>query len=809
MNAIAKKYAFAVLAAIAFTANATPKKSPDYGTNVADTSRIFDIDEIVVVAQPKEVFNLRMQPSGSSSFSYADMKSLGMRDLHSISAHTPAFAMPDYGARLTSAAYIRGTGSRINNPAVGIYFDGIPIVNKNAYNFYTYGLDRVDVLRGPQGTLYGQNTEGGMVRLYTQNPFNRRGTDIHLGLGTHFQRNAEVISHARIGSKFAFTVAGFYNGWNGFQRNVTTNERADKLNEFGGRIRLAFKPNSSFTADMTADYQYVRQNAFAYGLLDVAANTVSEPNTNLQGNYRRNMLNTGLTVRHVKGNVELSSTTSYQYLKDYMLMDQDYTPQDYMRLSQRQFQNALTEEIAVKSRANKRWQRTTGVFASYQWLKTTAPVDFGEATTMPVANGIRTAMYTSLLSAMTQKMVANGMPESAAATAASTAIERAGGVSLDVTMAVPGLFHTPQFNAAVFHESNIMLADRLTATVGLRYDYNRVSIGYDTKAYMSMAASVMGTSATYTLSSALLHSEHTAYRQLLPKVALTLRTDDSNSNVYAAVSKGYRAGGYNIQMFSDILRTELNANSSAAMSGSYDIPHTDEDYSNIKSTIAYKPEVSWNYEAGMRQNLFENTLHLDMAVYYMSIRNQQLSVMAGNYGYGRMMVNAGRSRSIGVEASIRGAAFANRLSWSVSYAYTDSEFTSYHDTEGSGAEAQDIDYKGKKVPYVPANTLGMFAAYRVDFANSALKAITFGAGATAQGKTYWNEANTYAQPFYILLDANINGDLGFASIMLWCRNITNTQYNTFAINSAATGTEAFFAQRGRPIHCGVNISLHI
>ena len=82
-----------------------------------------------------------------------------------------SFVMPEYGSRYTSSMYMRGIGSRINSPAVGMYVDNMPIQSKSAFNFHTYDIDRVDVLHGPQGTLYGMNTEGGLIRLYSKNPF--------------------------------------------------------------------------------------------------------------------------------------------------------------------------------------------------------------------------------------------------------------------------------------------------------------------------------------------------------------------------------------------------------------------------------------------------------------------------------------------------------------------------------------------------------------------------------------------------------------------------------------------------------------
>ncbi len=95
---------------------------------------------------------------------------------------------------------------------------------------------------------------------------------------------------------------------------------------------------------------------------------------------------------------------------------------------------------------------------------------------------------------------------------------------------------------------------------------------------MSMKANVMGREATYSLRSMLDGRTHDYFEELLPKLGLTWRLDSHGSNVYAVVSKGYRAGGYNIRMFSDILQTELNANRQNAMRGDYDVPHSAEDY---------------------------------------------------------------------------------------------------------------------------------------------------------------------------------------------------------------------------------------
>lgn len=403
-----------------------------------------------------------------------------------------------------------------------------------------------------------------------------------------------------------------------------------------------------------------------------------------------------------------------------------------------------------------------------------------------------------MLNAMAQKMMEKGMPEKAAKAAAAKAIEKAGGVSMNVNMGAPGLYHTPQWNLGFFHESNFNITDRLTATLGLRYDLMHTAIHYDASAYMQMSANVMGKKATYVLDSSLDHEVSDDYGQLLPKFGLNLKIDELGSNVYATVSKGYRAGGYNIQMFSDVLQTELNANRNQAMRGDYHIPHTEEDYQRIDKTIAYKPETSWNYEAGAHLNLFDNMLHFDLSAFYMKVTNQQLSVMAGNYGFGRMMVNAGKSHSCGIEAALRGQLFDGKFDWAMSYGYTRSKFDKYVDGEGEDA----VDYKGKYVPYVPQHTMAAMADYRLtDW-------LTLGANVNAQGKTYWDNANTYSQKLYAVLGAHVDLNFNAFNVSFWGRNLTDTNYNTFAVDNSATGTKEYFAQRGNPFQCGVDVRFH-
>lgn len=794
------------------TATVVPAGAVDIDTN--DTSKVQNLDEVIVVAQPKEAFGLRLQPLSSSVMTSYEMRRLQIHDLSRLSDFVPSFQMPQYGSRLTSSLYVRGIGSRINNSAVGVYYDNIPLMSKSAYNNHFYMIDRVDVLRGPQSTLYGQNTEGGLVRVYSKNPMQYQGTDIRLSIGNGLYSNVEVAHHHRPSDKLAFTVAGFYSGLKGFIDNQNFSDKNDLMNEAGGKVRLIFAPNQKLKFDWTADYQYVNQNGFGYGEFlplgtnvnaapgapNVANDEVQDPATTIMNGYKRNMLNTGLTISYDMPNLLFTSTTSYQFLQDKMLMDQDYMTPDYLQLQQLQKMNAITQEFVLRSRDNSCWQHASGVFGAYQWLKTDAPVLFGNAITDPIGNAITNAMTNSMI----QSMVARGMSQQAA----EAAVARMG-ITMSAEMAVPEVFHTPTLNLGVFHESNLLLGDHLKLTLGLRLNYDKVKIDYDALAYMNMTGGTAERQATYHLTSHLVDNRSKNYTQLLPKFGLTWQFDENLGNVYALVSKGYRMGGYNIQMFSDILQTDLSYHQQDAMRGDYDVEHTAQDYDAIEETISYKPEESWNYEVGTHLNLFDARLHADVAFYYMQIRNHQLSVMSPLYNYGRIMTNAGKSHSCGMELSLRGSAFDNAFDWSASYSYTSAKFDEYDyfDISVNTYEAlvntvnYKESYKDNYVPFVPQHSFSATGDWHIE-------KFTLGANVTGQGKIWWDEANTFSQKFYALLGAHADYDFGLVQVSLWGRNLTNTKYNTFAVASLAAGGTRYFAQKANPLQVGVDVNIH-
>ena len=173
----------------------------------------------------------------------------------------------------------------------------------------------------------------------------------------------------------------------------------------------------------------------------------------------------------------------------------------------------------------------------------------------------------------------------------------------------------------------------------------------------------------------------------------------------------------------------------------------------------------------------------------MRIRNQQLSVMADEYNFGRIMVNAGRSHTMGIEMSLRGSVFDNRFDWFGNLSALDAVFDDY-DT-----------FSGNTVPFIPLSQFSLGGNWHIG-------KLTLGAHVTGQGDTFWDEANTFSQSAYVLLGAHADYKFGVVTVSLWGRNLTNKHYNQFAIKSRATGSELAFAQRGTPIHFGADVNIH-
>ena len=776
-----------------------------------DSLKVVDMEEVVVIANPKENRKLRELPVAATILSQENLRANQVNSVKSLTGVVPNLFIPDYGSKLTTSIYIRGIGSRINTPSVGLYVDNIPYIDKSAFDFNYADIERIDVLRGPQGTLYGRNTMGGLIKVHTKSPFTYQGTDIRMGAGSHNQYNASLTHYHRISNQFAFSTGGFYEYNGGFFKNAARNgEKIDRSQAGGGRVRAIYLPTSNLKVDMTLNYEYSDQGGYPYQYTGITPSALSDKKMtedradyigqiayNERSSYRRGLLNAGVNLEYQAQHFILSAVTGYQNLNDRMFLDQDFTEKAIYTLEQKQKSNTLSEEIIFKSKANKRWQWATGVFGLYQALNTRGPVTFWE-------DGVK-----SVIEGNVNKIFA-GMPPQAP--------QLHLGVN-NSSLLVSGDFDTPIWNAAIFHQStlNNLFIKGLSLTVGLRLDYEKMHLDYTSlsdptdfnfsmkrKPSMSVEAKNLLAQAGYD------GKISDDYLQLLPQFALQYEWKKGNS-VYATASKGYRSGGYNVQMFSDLISGELknamiHAIKESKEFGRYadmiDIFAPKDNVPDVKEATRYKPEYSWNYEVGSHLTLWEGRLWADLSAFYMDMHDQQISQFAAS-GLGRTTLNAGKSRSYGGEIALR-ASLTDGLSMHANYGYTYATFTDYveYTKDKNGNLQVKADYNGKYIPFVPQHTLNIGGEYAISCRpNAFINRVVLQANYNAAGRIYWTERNDVSQAFYGTLNGRVNVEKGNASISFWARNLLNKDYAAFYFETMNRG----FKQEGRPIQFGVDL----
>lgn len=718
-------------------------------TAPADTTLL---EEVTVTAIKQG--NLCQQPVASTVVSASQAERLQIVSLKGVSDVAPNFFIPDYGSRMTSSIYVRGIGARIDQPAVGLNIDNVPVFCKDAYDFDLADIAEIEMLRGPQSTLYGRNTMGGLVNITTLSPMHFRGVRAMLEYGRANSMKASASVFARPADSFGLSANIYYTRTDGFFTNAFNGRDTDHENQLSGRVKAEWRISPRLYLLNTAAASRLCQGGYPYRSIEsgqIACNDTCF--------YRRATFSDGLTLRLTLPGVVLSSITSAQFIDDNMTLDQDFLPLPYFTLTQKRREWDYTQDFVARNSGSGWWQWLTGLFGFYRNMHMQAPVTF-------LDEGIARLIEDHRNSANP------GYP-----------------ISWDSReLLLQSRFSNPAFGVAVYHQSTFNFGDwRLTA--GLRLDFERTDLRYnsdcDSGYEIFRRDDTTGSFEPYSHVPVVISESGRLHRhslELLPRLAL-LYNLGTTGNLYVSVSKGYKAGGFNTQMFSDVLRQRLMG--VMGIGAAYD----------VEEILSYKPEESWNFEAGTHLEGVGGHLRADISAFYIICRDQQLTMFPEGTTTGRVMTNAGRTRSFGGELSIVYVPI-DPLRMQLGYGYTNARFTSFY----NGIN----DYSGKYVPYAPQHTL--FVGISGDVALPLLwfDTLRLAADMTGNGPVYWDEANTRRQNFYAQLGASVTLSNPRVALSLWGKNITNTHFDTFYFMSM--GNE--FLQNGKPWRVGVTLRIN-
>lgn len=744
-----------------------------------DTLKSYTMDEVIITSSAKETNALRSLPGAVSMLTPQQIASRQIDALKDISSFVPNLYMPDYGAKLTSAIYIRGIGARSSGQSVGLYVDNAPYLDKSTFDFELTDIQRIEVLRGPQGTLYGRNAMGGIINIYTLSPFDFQGKKLSFSAGNYGQYKVKASHYAQLSPKIGFTAAAYYEHNDGFFTNAYNGQKIDKEDNVGGRFKIEGRFNPHFQVAYSFSGDYVNQGGFPYGLFTGTGKTdyrLVEPiNINDPSAYRRTVIsqNLSLTYRHEK--VLFTSTTGYQYLNDDMKMDQDFSPKAIFTLNQKQKQHAVSQEFALRNQTQSNYQWTLGLYGFYNDLHTDGPVTFKE-------EGIQ-----EVLQPVFDQLKANNpkMPYLKI---------------LDEQLYIPGSFDTPSYGLALFHQStyNNLLIKGLSLTAGIRLDYEKQRMTYESEAKMNMGFGFKAEGPFIEIdkllpipTSVMDATVKQDFWQVLPKVSLKYECHPSTFT-YLSVAKGYKTGGYNVQMSADVMQEQMRYDMMKTFQAMIPTMQVTEP-STVDQVAAYKPEKSWNYEIGIRSELQEGILSAELTGFYMDIQDLQLTKFV-NSGNGRILTNAGKAKSYGIEGSLRWR-IASGLTADANYGYTRATFRDYDNGEQ--------DFAGNAIPYIPRHTLNIGLYYTRLLRGCWIDQVSASAQYGGAGKIFWTEANDIYQRFYGTLNAKVGVRKGIVSVNLWSRNLTNTHYASFYFESFSKP----YIQQGKPFQIGAEVSV--
>jgi iron complex outermembrane recepter protein len=468
----------------------------DVGLTLATTTTIETELEVTVTAQkrkerPQDV------PISITTIPRQQIEDAGIRTFNDVANNVPNFKFPSTTSGRQFAFYsLRGLSNSnflSRKDTLGFYVDEVPYEYGAFIDLDLIDLDRVEVLRGPQSTLYGRNSQAGVVNIFTRQPSNNPELRTSATYGSYNDRDLKISASAPlIKDNLLVSVAGGYRASDGFYRNTFLNESAGKQSSIAGRLQFLWKPQPDLTVSLNS-------NVSAQDDGDILYTSRSNPfqiQNDLRGFVRNNTNTQALKVAYDAKDYRLTSVTTRRFSIQDGENDSDFSSADLIRANYGFSDTAWTQELRVQSPSN--------IKTNLNWT----------------------------LGAYAESSDFNAREASAYSAAAATAfgLPAAG---TDLTSGQIG-----QKTYAVFGQVDYKPIDPLTVTAGLRYESSDLRLSSRQRSFTPLGsttpASVSGVFDNVTGSDS----------ELLPRVALLYRFSPQTS-AYASVTRGYKPGAYN------------------------------------------------------------------------------------------------------------------------------------------------------------------------------------------------------------------------------------------------------------------------
>ncbi|HEY9218931.1 MAG TPA: TonB-dependent receptor [Phenylobacterium sp.] len=722
-----------------------------------------DVGEVVVTARRTEE-RAQDVPITLSVVGGEALEQAGAYTLADVQNQVPSLVAFNSNPR-NSAVGIRGIGvstaSDGLDASVGVYVDGVYLGRPGMALTDLIDIDRVEVLRGPQGTLFGRNTSAGVLNITTRRPTFDPGLTAEASIGDYSYNQLRLsLNGPLIDGKLAGRLTVFNTHRDGVLDNVVTHIAGNSIGRSGVRGQLLFTPTSDIDVRLIAEYAQeddtccvsvlhtvlpastsatVARTLTAFktlGYTPVADHSVSR--NNAPQNMRTDTRAVSAEVNWDLGFADLTSITAWRYWHFDPLQDSDGTTLDIIQVNAAQTRDwQWSQELRLASKPGRlTWQ--AGLYWFQQKLK--------------------------------DHFILNQFGSDAGAF--YTAYNRLSNPSAPVVNIAPGSQYIGDTRAdseswAVFGQADYEITDRLTATAGLRYTHDE---RHGITVTSTRGTPYLPTSIPFNYDVEVSGGEWSYLASLAYKV-----TDDVLA--YGSYSTGHKAAGLN-----------LNA---AVTPG---------------SPLILEPETVENWELGLKSTLFGRAT-LNLSAFWADLSGLQANISPSN-GARQYLANVGDIRSKGVE--LDGSWRATQgLTLSGSVSYNDVTYADYRNAPCPVGVAAPCDLTGQRVFQAPEWVANLQARYEFDWRDDIHPYVQ--AQYSYRSEVYGQvDASPYSLiEGYSVVNARVGASFGDGryDVSVWANNLLDEEYFNTLGSSSIVGASVygFSGQLGAPRTIGATL----
>lgn len=685
------------------------------------------LEEVIVTARYREE-SLQDVPLSETAFTEQQIEDARIDHVDDFISLTPNVTLVQSQNAGTSFMTIRGiTQVRNGEPPVATVVDGVLQVSPNQFAQELFDIESIEVVRGPQGALYGRNATGGAIIINTRQPTDDFESSVRVGYGDGDEILAQASFSGPLVEDSVYFRAGLrYNDRDGYFDNIYLDEKVDYLKDTTFRGMLKFQGSENFTADLHlnlsryeggAAYWVYQPTVFAddgvslgpgdfpFDFSQVDANNTSVPFTaNNLGFNDRDIDEIALKMDFDLGGAILTSTTSWNSLEEFFSQDQfPYTASTTTFNAFGMVDGTATQYLDVDAWSQE-FRISSDTDEHYNWM-------FG-------AYYLQTDRFISTVTGDDQGL---------------------GILRVERTPAPPGSINpTTAFFAddndntawALFGQYGYQISDQWEFSLAARYDKDEREQHVSPEFFGGLGEPGAVNSASFD--------------KLQPKITVTYRPEE-HMNLYFSWGQGFRSG-------------QFNQNGVSEGAADFGLPGL--------SDIA-GPEETETYEIGFKSELLDRRLRLNAAIFSTEVDGMHYYVFVGPLT-AQVLENIDQVQLLGGELELV-AAVADGFDLYMGVGITDSEIEEY------ARVPSDV---GNKAPYIPDYTFNLGGQYRTPITESL--GLFARADYERRGEQYWDPENTTAREPLDLLDLRlgVESEDGKWSLIGTVKNALDEEYNS-------------------------------